>query len=172
MTRALPLAALALLSTAAVADAPMSQDAYANKHYLVDGDSSQRDAIKRCLHAWGEHPFGDGSGHKLRVIETSVRVMGFGGSETVDSDATAYDQLILIKPSVNAMTKTTYQFLNPRGWYCFDTAVTALGTSIVKIHCDAKLADAKGGTDVLEVDNQREGGVVVLGKSEVHRLCE
>ncbi len=173
MTRFLLIPALALVATTASADAPLSKEAYAKKHYLVDGDSSQRDAINRCLHAWGTHPFGDGTGHKLRVIETSIRVMGFGGAETVDSDATAYDQLILIKPSVNAMTKTTYQFLNPKGWYCFDTSVTALGTSIVKLHCDAKLADAKQGTDVLAAEGGgRDGGVVVLGKSEVHRLCE
>ncbi len=171
MSRWLLVPALALVATTAVADAPMTKEQYAKKHYLVDGDTSQRDAINRCLHAWGEHPFGDGSGHKLRVIETSVRVMGFGGSETVDSDVTSYPQLILIRPSVNAMTKTTYQFLNPKGWYCFDTSVTALGASIVKIHCDAHLADVKSGTNVLGED-QRDGGVVVLGKSEVQRLCE
>ena len=169
MSRFWLIAVSLLVCAPSFADEPLPQEEYAKKHALVQG--AYTEAIDSCLHAWGEHPFGDASSLQVRVIETGVRVMGFGSKEPVDDDVTAYDQMVLVMPSVNALTKTTYQFLNPRGWYCFHTSVTALGSSVVKIHCDAKLADATAGVNVLSTDT-REGGVVVLGNSEVKRLCD
>ena len=50
-------------------------------------------------------------------------------TDVVDDEATAAPQLVLVKPSVNVLTKGRFRLMNPNGWYCFESAVK-LGTPL------------------------------------------
>ncbi|MEZ4316926.1 MAG: hypothetical protein R3F61_05470 [Myxococcota bacterium] len=143
----------ALLLTSAYADLPTSE--------------RQRAAVDRCLAHWKEHPFGDAP--EFRVLSASVRVFGVGSQETLES-ATEKPDLVLIEPSVNVLTKTTWKLHNPNGWYCFDTNVGVLSKIVFDADCDANLADSRSGAVVMG-DTETNGGVVVLGDIEVRRSC-
>ncbi len=142
---------------------PFAQVAQAER----DGDI---DALRACASQWGKTPFGEiTSKTPYRTLNTKVRVLGIGG-ETVDDGKTDSPELILIKPSVNVLTKTTYKLLNPNGYYCFKAKVTVLGSSVIQVDCKARVA-AESGTEVLA--NNKDGtdqGVTVLGKSRIERL--
>ncbi len=162
-----------LLSTALTGPAhagdALSRDDYESRHAMQDYLSSpKRAAIDACLAAWGEHPFTTDDSKRFRVVESSVRVMGFG-NELVDHDQTSYPQLILIEPTVSVMTKTTYTLQNDNGWYCFDTTVTVLGKGVVQLACDAHMADARAGVSVVGDTSGNKKGVTVVGKTEVRR---
>lgn len=169
--RALSITLITLSLTALAGDGGLSKAEYEKRFVLQRGNHSQLEAIRRCLDAWGDHPFDTPDAQRFREIETSVRVMGFGSNEIHDATATSYPQLVLIQPSVNALTKSTYQLLNPNGWYCFHTAVNALSSSLIRVHCDAHLADSRSGIDVLGESASREGGVTVLASSRVEKAC-
>ncbi len=83
------------------------------------------DEIRNCLNHWQEHPFKSGT-PKFRTLTTRVKVMGIG-DETVDSVKTDQPDLVLIKPNVTVMSKSTLRLLNPNGWYCMKGKVAVLG---------------------------------------------
>ena len=62
------------------------------------------------------------------MLGSSVNVLGIGG-DVVDDVATPDPQLMLVKPSVNVLTKGRLRLMNPNGWYCFESAVTVLAKS-------------------------------------------
>lgn len=147
----------------------MDREAYEAKHSMVTGDEGQKAAVQKCLAAWGKHPFDTEKTLRFRVIEPKVRVMGLGAQETRDEDTTDKPVLILVEPSVNVMTKTTYGLLNPNGWYCFDASVTVMGKALIKAHCDTKIADARSGAAVIAHSDSEKDGVTVLGSTRVER---
>lgn len=154
------LAAATLFAAPALAD-PLTESEYAAKYPLQTGDHGDQDTLRRCLSAWGEHPFATEGELRARFIETSVRVMGIG-RENRDDDVTSYPQLILVSPSVNVMTKTTYELLNPNGWYCFDANVTVMGKAVIRAHCGSRLANGRDGVAVA-AHSDSDGAVTVLG---------
>lgn len=147
----------------------VSREQYEKKHVLHQGDTGDDKAIERCLSAWHNHPFKDKSDKRYRVMETTVKVMGIG-NDVRDSDATSYPQLILIKPSVKVMSKQTYELMNPNGWYCFKSNVTVMGKSVIKAHCNTRIADSTESVAVLGKNEDSKGGVTVLGKTEIERV--
>lgn len=153
----------------AMADEGASKDAYEKKHHLYQGDVEDDKAINRCLANWNTHPFKEKNDRRYRVVETSVKVLGIG-SDVEDNDATSYPQLILIKPSVKVMSKTTFTFNNPNGWYCFKSNVTVLGKSVINATCNARIADSTNSVAVMGKNEGSGGGVTVLGKTEVNRI--
>jgi len=162
--------ALLLLALGPAASAADSYDQarYAEAFDLRTGDDDDQAHLKSCLKAWGTHPFGEQERYTARFFEANVRVMGIG-QEMRDEAVTDYPQLILVKPSVNVMTKTTYELLNPNGWYCFDANVTVLGKAVLKADCDAHLANAREGVAVVAASDE-EGSVAVLGAVRVERV--
>lgn len=160
---------LGLAATTALAVNGMNREEYGKRHHLYSGDKGDDKAINRCLANWNNHPFTKDSDKKYRVVETSVKVLGIGG-DVVDDDVTSYPQLILIKPSVKVMSKTTYKFHNPNGWYCFKSNVTVLGKSVIEASCNARIADANNSVEVLGKNEGDKGGVTVLGKTEIKRI--
>ena len=168
MTRAMYMGVLALaLATTASAD-PLNASEYEAMHRLQAGDHGDQEIMRRCLSAWGEHPFATEGELKARIIESSVRIMGIG-QENSDRDITSYPQLILIHPSVNVMTKTTYELLNPNGWYCFDANVTVMGKAVIRSHCAAHVADGRHGVAV-GAHTDTSGAVTVLGSTRVEQV--
>ena len=155
-------------STANTTATLLDKAAYSQRfplHATSDPDYAQ---VAACLGAWGTHPFTTPESQAFRVVETSVRVMGFGSAEVLDDVATSYPQLVVVRPNVSVMTKTTWKLRNPNGWYCFDTTVAVLAKGVVELGCSAHLADGHGAVNVLAT-SERAGGVAVLGTLVVER---
>ena len=132
---------------------------------------TEAQVIRSCLGAWPDHPFRGEDPPRYKVLGTSVNVVGIGG-DVVDDEITSDPRLVLVKPSVNVLTKGRFRLMNPNGWYCFESAVTVLAKSEITAHCKAHLTSsvqpvAVGG------GNAGAEGVTVLGKAVVKRVgCE
>jgi hypothetical protein len=156
------------LSLASFAAEPVGRVEYSNRFPLRDASDPDFEQVERCLQAWPKHPFTTPQSRLFREFESSVRVMGLGSSEVVDDVATNYPQLIVIRPNVSVMTRTTWKLNNPNGWYCFDSSVTVMAKGVIQLGCGAHLAS---GTSEVQVIGESEsaGGVTVLGKVQVER---
>jgi len=125
-------------------------------------------AVDGCIAAWKNSPFKKGTAPD-QVVGTQVKVFGIGKDDYSDAP-TDKPRLILIKPSVNVLGKTSFHLLNPNGWYCFRANVSVLGKMNIDAVCGAKLASSKeDGTSVLGSD-ESDRGVTVLGSLRVNRL--
>jgi hypothetical protein len=129
-----------------------------------DGDDI---AVQNCIKHWRDNPFKEAHPH-FRVIASSVRVLGIG-DEIKDDVKSPNPELILIKPNVTVLAKTTLELMNPNGWYCLKTNVAVLGKTVINLNCKANLASSKDGATVL--GGSDTGGVTVLGAARVNRRC-
>ena len=129
----------------------------------VHADEEPQGAIKKCLSAWGNAPFGKHP--KYKTMSTSVKVFGIG-KNPIDDDETTKPALVLVNAAVNVMGGTTIQLLNPNGWYCFRSNVNVMGGLKIKAHCKAHLASAHDGTTVLG-NGDGEKSVTVMGSTKV-----
>jgi hypothetical protein len=134
-------------------------------------ERTEADVIRSCLATWPDNPFqGDELPH-YKVIGGSVSVLGIGG-EVVDEEKTSEPRLVLVKPSVNVLTKGQFRLMNPNGWYCFESAVTVLAKSEITAACGAHIASSIDGL-VVGGENKGAEGVTVFGKAVVKRVgCE
>lgn len=124
--------------------------------------------VDACLTAWKNAPFKKGT-EPHHVVGSQVKVFGIGKKDFEDSP-TDKPRLILIKPSVNVLGKTSFRLMNPNGWYCFRANVSVLGKMNIQAVCGAKLASSKeDGTSVLGSD-ESDKGVAVLGSLRVTRI--
>lgn len=158
-----------LVTLSALAAEPLDRTAYAARFPLADQTNKDFAQVQACLAGWAGHPFTTDDSRRFRLVETSVRVMGFGGSEVVDEVATSYPQIIVVRPNVSVMTRTTWKLLNPNGWYCFDTSVAVLAKGEVELGCGSHLASGSGGSVEVLGGSEQKGGVTVLGSVEVRR---
>lgn len=163
--RAHPL--IALLAVPLLAHADERED-YRAAHTITTPPSDDQALLQRCIAAWGSHPFGEQTPREVRLMTSSVRVMGIG-KELTDATPTAWQQLIFVKPAVNVMTKTTLELMNPNGWYCLDANVTVAGKFVIRADCETRLADARSGAAVLG-SSDAQGSVAVLGAVRVERV--
>jgi hypothetical protein len=129
---------------------------------------SEIDAIRSCLAAWGETPFRTAEEPRFKVLSPSVKVLGVG-QDVTDETETDQPQLVLVKPSVNVLTKSNFRLLNPNGWYCFAANVTVLAKSEITAHCRAHLASSRDGVTIAG-GNKGTEGVTVFGKAVVKRV--
>ncbi len=121
-------------------------------------DDDEINAIRGCLAAWGEHPFNSADEQPFRAISPSVKVLGVG-QDVTDETVTDQPQLVLVKPSVNVLTKSNFRLMNPNGWYCFAANVTVLAKSEMKRLPDPQPrpgAEVRG--DVARLPARRRGG--------------
>lgn len=123
--------------------------------------------VERCLAQWDDHPFTEST--EVRVLAPSVRMLGLGTRELVDTPSKT-PELVVVRPSVNVMTRTVLSLHNPNGWYCIDTPVGVMSKVVVDVHCDAHVADAHAGKAVMG-RRETDGGVAVLGSLELTRSC-
>lgn len=153
--------------TTVLAGDNLDKAAYEMRFSLMDSSHPDYRQVEACLRSWGSHPFATPESQRFRVVDASVRVMGFGSTEVVDDVATNYPQMVVIRPNVSVLTRTTWKLHNPNGWYCFDTSVAVLAKGEIELTCGAHLADGHRAVELL--GNTDKGGVSVLGDVEVHR---
>jgi hypothetical protein len=133
----------------------------------IAASATDMDEIQQCLRSWGTHPFAK-ENPEYRTISSKVKVMGIG-NEMTDTKNTTKPELVLLKPSVNVMSKSVVSLLNPNGWYCVKGKVDVLGKTEINLHCKAHMTSSNDGATVLG-SNEAETGVTVLGKSIVNRV--
>lgn len=127
--------------------------------------------LNRCLNRWEKHPFGtDIKPGSYKVLEGGVSIAGMGGAGIEDRHQSDGPRLILVKPSVSVLTKTTYNLLNDNGWYCIRGQVTVMGAAEINLACHAKLMSSSGSRTVLG-ENKDQTGTTVMGKTSIHRKC-
>jgi hypothetical protein len=133
-----------------------------------DGDDQ---AVRRCLHAWGDkQPFGKDKIPPYKILATSVKIMGIGDA-VEDKASTKEPRLVLVKPSVAVMSKNVLRLTNPNGWYCLKANVTVMSKTVLELGCNSKVADTRQGVAVLGSNDDGTGhGVTVLGKTTIKRL--
>jgi hypothetical protein len=139
---------------------------------LLPGTSLANDqaALDQCIAAWGaKSPFRKGTPADL-VIGTGVKVFGLGGSQTGNDAPTATPSLVLVRSAVNVAGKSTIKLSNPKGWYCFEEAVTVAGKINISAHCNASIASAKGGGTAVLGANTANQGVSVMGALRITRF--
>lgn len=112
------------------------------------------DALRKCLNLWGTTPFKEVKANQVKVMDVSVGVGGgiIGGlpglgniiniGNTKDLEATAEPKLIILPLSVNLGSSTTFELMNPNGWYCMKAAVGARSVVNIKLNCSAKIAQS------------------------------
>ncbi|HYC37173.1 MAG TPA: hypothetical protein VEC19_12175 [Usitatibacter sp.] len=124
--------------------------------------------LDACIASWGKKsPFKPGT-PATSVISPGVKVFGVGGGNVRD-EATDRPALVLVRPAVNVMGKSTIRLGNPKGWYCFRSNVTVAGKIEIEAPCKAMIASAKeDGTTVGAVDESNKG-VAVFGALRVTR---
>ncbi len=125
--------------------------------------------VRACLDNWGKHPF-NARHPKFRVFGTKVRVFGIGG-KVRDTVHTSRPELVLIKPNVSVMSKSTMDLLNPNGWYCLRGKVNVMSSTTINLDCRAHIASSKPGVTVLGGNSEsQESEVTVLGGARITRV--
>jgi hypothetical protein len=126
-------------------------------------------ALDGCIASWGaKSPFKKGTKAET-VIGTGVKVFGVGSAQSGNDTPTDRPALILVRPAVNVMGKSTIKLSNPKGWYCFRSNVTVAGALHIDAPCTAQIASAReDGTAVGAVDESNTG-VAVFGALRVNR---
>ena len=97
-------------------------------------------------------------------------MFGIGKNNNGDETVTDKSSLILVRPAVNVLGKSTIRLANPKGWYCFKANVTVAGKLAIDAHCNAHIATAgDDGTSVMAKDESK-GGVAVMGALRTTRF--
>ena len=132
--------------------------------------ANDQPALDACIAAWGsKSPFKKGKAAD-HVVATGVKVFGIGGSGGTQDSPTDKASLVLVRPAVNVMGKSTIRLSNPKGWYCFRSNVNVAGKMEIEVPCDAHVASAKeDGTSVGGVDESNKG-VTVFGALRITRM--
>jgi hypothetical protein len=132
--------------------------------------ANDQEVLDKCIASWGrESPFGKGTPADS-VLASGVKVFSLGQGSTGSDPVTDKPSLILVRPAVNVMGKSTIRLSNPKGWYCFESNVTVAGKIELQAHCDSHIASAKeGGTSVGATDESNKG-VAVFGALRVTRF--
>src|ERR1700682_3188703 len=89
--------------------------------------ASDQGVLDACITSWGKSaPFKKGKPADS-VIGTGVKVFGVGSAQSGNDAPTDKPALILVRPAVNVMGRSTIRLSNPKGWYCFRSNVTVAG---------------------------------------------
>ena len=132
-----------------------------------DGDQA---ALDQCISSWGKtSPFRKGTPAD-GVISTGVKVFGLGSSSTGDDPVTGKPRLVLVRPAVNVMGRSTIKLSNPHGWYCFRSNVTVMGKLQIEAQCQAHLASARAEGATVGAADESNKGVAVFGALRVNRF--
>jgi hypothetical protein len=126
-------------------------------------------ALDGCIASWGSRsPFKKGTKQEV-TLASGVKVFGVGSAQTGNDPPTAKPQLILVRPAVNVMGKTTIKLSNPNGWYCFRSNVTVAGALHIDAPCTAQIASAREDGTTVGAADESGRGVAVFGALRVNR---
>lgn len=140
---------------------------------LGDGDSA---SIERCLKQWPGHPFVAGGVYSVRKISFAFSLGGLtlGGND----GPTPAPKLVLLDNSVNVGLPglggvSTYNFLNPNGYYCVKSQVNVLASVNINLHCQARMASSESQFSVLSniSGEPAQNQVNILSNVAVTRVC-
>ena len=139
---------------------------------LAASSKEDQPTLDACIKSWGKSPFKPGTPAST-VISPSVKVFGVGGSGGATDSATDKPELVLVRPAVNVMGKSTIHLQNPNGWYCMRSNVNVAGKMEIEVPCKSHIASANAeGATVGGVDESNKG-VTVFGPLRVTRVgCE
>jgi hypothetical protein len=133
---------------------------------LADEDQQ---AVNGCIAYWGKSsPFRKGTAPET-VVSTGVKVFGVGSSGGGNYTPTRHPALILVRPAVNVMGKSTIKLNNPKGWYCFRSNVNVAGKMEIEAPCDAHIASATSEGAAVGGADDTGKGVSVFGALRVTR---
>ena len=133
---------------------------------LADEDQS---AVDGCIAQWGAaSPFHKGTKPET-VVSTGVKVFGVGSSSSGNDAPTSHAALILVRPAVNVMGKSTIKLNNPKGWYCFRSNVNVAGKMEIDAPCGAQIASATSEGAAVGAADDTGKGVSVFGALRVTR---
>jgi hypothetical protein len=139
----------------------ISSPAFADDQKALDG----------CIASWGkDSPFKKGT-PAGSTVATGVKVFGVGSSQSGDDKVTEKPSLVLVRPAVNVMGKSTIRLANPKGWYCFRSNVNVAGSMNIEAHCDARIASARDDGTSVGASDQSNKGVVVFGALRITRFA-
>jgi hypothetical protein len=140
---------------------------------LALADAGDQAVVDQCIAQWGKaSPFRKGTPPD-GVIATGVKVFGIGQSSSGDDPVTRKPRLVLVRPAVNVMGRTTIRLQNPHGWYCFRSNVTVMGKIQIDAQCHAHLASAREEGTAVGAADESNKGVAVFGALRVNRFgCE
>ncbi|HZZ95052.1 MAG TPA: hypothetical protein VFE23_21010 [Usitatibacter sp.] len=131
--------------------------------------SADQQALDGCIAQWGrQSPFHKGTPAET-VVSTGVKVFGVGSSSSGNDSATGHASLILVRPAVNVMGKSTIRLNNPKGWYCFRSNVNVAGKMEIEAPCDAHIASATSEGAAVGASDDTGKGVSVFGALRVTR---
>ena len=105
-----------------------------------------------------------------RIIAPGVKVFRIGKNNNGDENVITKPTLILVRPAVNVLGKSTIRLANPEGWYCFKANVTVAGKLTINTHCSAKIAIAREGGASVVAAYESKGGVAVISALRVTRF--
>jgi hypothetical protein len=126
-------------------------------------------ALDACIASWGgKSPFSKGT-PATSVIAPGVKVFGVGGGGGMRDEPTDKPALVLVRPAVNVMGRTTIRLSNPNGWYCFRSNVTVAGKIEIAAHCNAQIASAREDGAAVGAVDESDKGVAVFGALRVTR---
>jgi hypothetical protein len=131
-------------------------------------ESGDQAVLDNCIGTWGDKsPFPKGT-PAMREFDTGVTVFGLGRAP-YDDVVTPKPSLILVRPAVNVMGKSTIRLGNPRGWYCFRSNTTVMGKITIDAICDAHFASAQEDGATVGAVDETNRGVTVFGALRVTR---
>jgi hypothetical protein len=134
------------------------------------GIASDQEALDQCIASWGRtSPFRKGTPANS-VLASGVKVFGLGQGSAGNDPVTDRPVLVLVRPAVNVMGKSTIRLSNPQGWYCFRSNVTVAGKIAIEAHCNAKIASAKESGTAVGAADESNKGVAVFGALRVTRF--
>ena len=126
--------------------------------------------LDACIGSWGgKSPFKKGT-PASSVISPGVKVFGIGGKGGNTDQVTDKPALVLVRPAVNVMGKSTIHLVNPKGWYCFRSNVTVAGKIEIQAPCTAQIASSKEDGTALGAADDSNKGVAVFGALRVTRV--
>jgi hypothetical protein len=126
-------------------------------------------ALDGCIAQWGRKaPFHKGTPAET-IVSTGVKVFGVGSSSSGNDSPTSHASLILVRPAVNVMGKSTIKLNNPKGWYCFRSNVNVAGKMEIDAPCDAHIASATSEGAAVGAADDTGKGVSVFGALRVRR---
>lgn len=132
--------------------------------------AADQEALDGCIASWGKAaPFKKGTPANSTVA-TGVKVFGIGSGKSGDDSVTDKPSLVLVRPAVNVMGKSTIRLANPKGWYCFRSNVNVAGSMNIEAHCDAHIASAQEDGTSVGASDQSNKGVVVFGSLRITRF--
>ncbi len=134
------------------------------------GFASDQEVLDHCIVTWGKRsPFKKGT-PASSVLASGVKVFGIGQGSTGSDPVTDKPALILVRPAVNVMGKSTIRLANPNGWYCFRSNVTVAGKLEIEAHCNAHIASARDSGTAVGAADESNKGVAVFGALRVTRF--